>query len=103
MLKKDAGNPKITCLQIIVIVKGNMNGVVKAIWDQRLVPVAEKTNFLSTVQLVNRKGHTSLDALLLKVVTVDCLQSFCLNDTILNNNDTTCYDRMIPEISALHL
>eukprot|EP00957_Ditylum_brightwellii_P172366 13121885-Ditylum_brightwellii.AAC.1 len=49
MLKKDIGNPKITCLCVIVIVEGGQH------------------NFLSPVQFGNRKGKTSLDALLLKI------------------------------------
>eukprot|EP00957_Ditylum_brightwellii_P104720 7980934-Ditylum_brightwellii.AAC.1 len=28
---------------------------------------------------------------------------FCLNGTILNNNASVCYDRMITEVSSLHL
>eukprot|EP00957_Ditylum_brightwellii_P082488 6271448-Ditylum_brightwellii.AAC.1 len=71
MLEKDPSNPKIDCLRIIVIVEGNMKAILKVIWNRRLVPVAEKTQFLSPVQFVNRKGQTALDALLLKVVTMD--------------------------------
>eukprot|EP00957_Ditylum_brightwellii_P106288 8108142-Ditylum_brightwellii.AAC.2 len=41
MLEKDPGSPKITQLQIIVIVEGNMNAIMKVIWNKRLVPVAE--------------------------------------------------------------
>eukprot|EP00957_Ditylum_brightwellii_P130682 9969540-Ditylum_brightwellii.AAC.1 len=103
MLEKDVGSPKITCLQIIVIVEGDMNAIMKVIWNRRLVPVAEKTGMFSPVQFGNRKGWTALDALLLKVVTIDCLHLFCLNGTILNNNVTACYNRMIPEISSLHV
>eukprot|EP00957_Ditylum_brightwellii_P103207 7866357-Ditylum_brightwellii.AAC.1 len=29
MLEKDVGSPKITCLQIIAIVEGNMNAIMK--------------------------------------------------------------------------
>eukprot|EP00957_Ditylum_brightwellii_P138409 10549555-Ditylum_brightwellii.AAC.1 len=58
---------------------------------------------LSPVQFGNRKGQTALDALLLKVVTIDCLKLFCLNSAILNNDATACYVHMIPELSSLHL
>eukprot|EP00957_Ditylum_brightwellii_P074542 5663590-Ditylum_brightwellii.AAC.1 len=58
---------------------------------------------LSPVQFGNRKGRTALDALLLKVVTMDCLHLFYLNGTILNNNATACYNWMILEISSLHV
>eukprot|EP00957_Ditylum_brightwellii_P018942 1425044-Ditylum_brightwellii.AAC.1 len=74
----------------------------KVIWNCRLVPVAEKTGMLSPVQFGNRKGQTALDALLLKVVTIDCLQLFRFNGAILNNDATACYDRMILELSSLH-
>eukprot|EP00957_Ditylum_brightwellii_P052589 3987629-Ditylum_brightwellii.AAC.1 len=103
MLEKDAGSPKITGLQIIVIVEGDMNAIMKVIWNRCLVPVAEKTGMLSLVQFGNRKGWTTLDALLLKVVTMDCLQLFQLNGAILNNDVTACYNRMIPELSSLHV
>eukprot|EP00957_Ditylum_brightwellii_P086740 6600641-Ditylum_brightwellii.AAC.1 len=86
----------------MVIVEGGMNAIMKAIWNRRLVPVAEKPGMLSPVQFGNRKGQTALDALLLKVVTMDCLRLFHLNGAILNNDATACYDRMILELSSLH-
>eukprot|EP00957_Ditylum_brightwellii_P184577 14057768-Ditylum_brightwellii.AAC.1 len=103
MLEKDPSDPKIDCLRIIVIVEGDMNAIMKVIWNQRLVPVAEKTQFLSPVQFGNRKEQTALDALLLKVVTMGCICLFRLNGAILNNDASTCYDRMIPEVSSVHL
>eukprot|EP00957_Ditylum_brightwellii_P104285 7943507-Ditylum_brightwellii.AAC.2 len=41
--------------------------MMKVIQNRRLVPVAEKTQFLSPVQFGNWKKRTTLDALLLKV------------------------------------
>eukprot|EP00957_Ditylum_brightwellii_P010590 802132-Ditylum_brightwellii.AAC.1 len=58
-------------LRLIVIVEGDMNGTLNIIWNHRLVPTADKTNFLSPVQFGNRKGRTALDALLMKIVTMD--------------------------------
>eukprot|EP00957_Ditylum_brightwellii_P075227 5716766-Ditylum_brightwellii.AAC.1 len=69
-----------------------MNGIMKVIWNRRLVPAVEKAGMLSPVQFGNRKGQTALDTLLLKVVTMDCLRLFCLNGAILNNDATACYD-----------
>eukprot|EP00957_Ditylum_brightwellii_P143235 10913203-Ditylum_brightwellii.AAC.1 len=103
MLEKNPGRPKISRLRIIVIVGGNMNTIMKVIWNIRIVPVVEKTWFISPVQFGNRKGRTALDALLLKVVTMDCFHLFHLNGVILNNNATSCYDRMIPEVTSIHL
>ena len=103
MLEKDPGSPKISRLRIIVIVKGDMNAIMKVIWNRRLVPMAEKTHLTSPVQFGNRKGCTALDALLLKVVTMNCFRLFRLNGAILNNDATACYDRMIPEVTSLHL
>eukprot|EP00957_Ditylum_brightwellii_P001498 116765-Ditylum_brightwellii.AAC.1 len=80
-----------------------MNGIMKVIWNRQLVPVAEKVNFFSPVQLGNQKGRMALDALCLKVVTMDYLKLFRLNRALLNNNATACYDWMIPEVSALYL
>eukprot|EP00957_Ditylum_brightwellii_P076997 5852030-Ditylum_brightwellii.AAC.1 len=74
-----------------------MNAIMKVIWNRQLVPIAEKSQLISPVQFGNRKGRTALDALLLKVVTMDCSHLFHLNGAILNNNATACYDRMIPE------
>ena len=34
MLKKDIGSPKITCLCIILIVEGDMNAIMKVIWNR---------------------------------------------------------------------
>eukprot|EP00957_Ditylum_brightwellii_P084201 6402285-Ditylum_brightwellii.AAC.1 len=74
-----------------------MNLVMKVIWNKRLLHEPEQFHFLSPVQFGNRKGKTSLDALLLKIVTMDSLRLFCLNSAVLNNNAKACYDRMIPE------
>eukprot|EP00957_Ditylum_brightwellii_P184498 14052776-Ditylum_brightwellii.AAC.1 len=75
----------------------------KVIWNRQLVPVAERTGMLSPVQFGNQQGRTALDALLLKVVTMDCLCLFRLNGAILNSDATARYDCMIPEVSSLHL
>eukprot|EP00957_Ditylum_brightwellii_P010379 784857-Ditylum_brightwellii.AAC.1 len=64
----------------------------KVVWNKRLVPTAEYAQFLRPVQFGNRIGKTALDALLLKVVTMDFFRLFCLNGAILNNNATACYD-----------
>eukprot|EP00957_Ditylum_brightwellii_P197683 15060250-Ditylum_brightwellii.AAC.1 len=47
MLEKDIGRPKITRLRIIFIVEGDMNGIIKVIWNRLLVPAAEKAGMLS--------------------------------------------------------
>eukprot|EP00957_Ditylum_brightwellii_P010464 792000-Ditylum_brightwellii.AAC.1 len=75
----------------------------KVTWNRRLVPIAERTGMFSTVQFGNQRGHTTLDTLLLKVVTIHCLHLFRPNGAILNNDATACYDHIIPEISSLHL
>eukprot|EP00957_Ditylum_brightwellii_P059956 4552132-Ditylum_brightwellii.AAC.1 len=66
MLEKITGLPKITKLRIIVIVEGNMNRILKVIWNKCLVPRMEEQNMPSEVQFGNRKGRTALDTLLLK-------------------------------------
>eukprot|EP00957_Ditylum_brightwellii_P169968 12937618-Ditylum_brightwellii.AAC.1 len=66
----------------------------KVIWNCRLVPIAEESDYLSDVQFGNCKGRTSLDALLLKIVTMDCLRLYQLNGALLNNDAVACYDRM---------
>eukprot|EP00957_Ditylum_brightwellii_P136400 10403297-Ditylum_brightwellii.AAC.1 len=97
MLEKDIRDPKFNRLCIIVIVEGDMNLIMKLIWNKHLVPAAEKHHFLSPVQFGNRKSKTSLDVLLLKLVTIDSLCLFQLNGAVLNNDAKACYDRMIPE------
>eukprot|EP00957_Ditylum_brightwellii_P121420 9259742-Ditylum_brightwellii.AAC.1 len=103
MLEKDPGNPRIKRLRLIVIVEGDMNATLKIIWKKRLVSTAGKTNFLSPVQFGNRKGRTALDALFMKIVTMDCIRLFRLNRAILNNDAAACYNRMILELTAVHL
>eukprot|EP00957_Ditylum_brightwellii_P000927 74647-Ditylum_brightwellii.AAC.1 len=103
MLEKIPGKPKITKLQIIVIVEGDMNGMMKVIWNQHLVPCAKKNNKLSKVQFDNRKERILIDALLLKVITMDSVRLFCLSGALLNNNTVACYNRMMPEVTSIHL
>eukprot|EP00957_Ditylum_brightwellii_P028745 2171301-Ditylum_brightwellii.AAC.1 len=75
----------------------------KVIWARRLVPQAERHDYISPVQFGNWKGKTALDALLLKITTIDSLRLFRLNGGLLNNNAVACYNRMIPAVSSLHL
>eukprot|EP00957_Ditylum_brightwellii_P013183 995499-Ditylum_brightwellii.AAC.1 len=55
MLEKIPKNQQINKLQIIVIVEGDVNGVMKVIWNRRLIPRAEKISKLHPVQFGNRK------------------------------------------------
>eukprot|EP00957_Ditylum_brightwellii_P029728 2247834-Ditylum_brightwellii.AAC.1 len=103
MLEKDPGNPMIDRLRLIVIAEADMNATLKIIWDHCLVPAVEKTKFLSPVQFGNLKDCTALDALLLKIVTMDCIRLYRLNGAILNNDAVACYDCMILELTAVHL
>eukprot|EP00957_Ditylum_brightwellii_P146623 11162024-Ditylum_brightwellii.AAC.1 len=80
-----------------------MNGVMKVIWNRHLVPRAEKFLKLHPVQFRNCKGKTSLDALLLKVITMDTLRIFRSNGALLNNVTVACYDCMVPELTSVHL
>eukprot|EP00957_Ditylum_brightwellii_P133433 10173154-Ditylum_brightwellii.AAC.1 len=75
----------------------------KVIWNCRLVPIAEESEYLSEVQFGNRKGRTSLDALLLKIVTMNCLRLYGLNGALLNNDAVACYDQMVPQLTSLTL
>eukprot|EP00957_Ditylum_brightwellii_P145517 11079943-Ditylum_brightwellii.AAC.1 len=60
MLEKDPGSPKINHLQIIVIIEAHMNMIMKVIWARHLVPQAESHDYISQVQLRNRKALSSL-------------------------------------------
>eukprot|EP00957_Ditylum_brightwellii_P082286 6256972-Ditylum_brightwellii.AAC.1 len=103
MLEKNPSSHKLHRLWIIVIVEADINMIMKVIWAQRLVLQSESHNYLSRVQFGNRKGRTALDALLLKITTIDSLCLFCLNGGLLNNSAVACYDHMIPAVSSLHL
>eukprot|EP00957_Ditylum_brightwellii_P022514 1698756-Ditylum_brightwellii.AAC.1 len=74
MLEKDPGSPKHHRLCIIMIVEASMNMIMKVIWARQLAPNAEAANYISRVQFGNRKGQMALDALLLKITTMDSLQ-----------------------------
>eukprot|EP00957_Ditylum_brightwellii_P029567 2234119-Ditylum_brightwellii.AAC.1 len=75
----------------------------KVIWARRLVPRAEDTNYISKIQFGNCKGRTALDALHLKITTMDSLQLFRPIGALLNNDAVACCDMMIPAVSSLHL
>eukprot|EP00957_Ditylum_brightwellii_P093206 7097147-Ditylum_brightwellii.AAC.1 len=70
--------------------------IIKVIWARRLVPRAEEMNYISRVQFGNRKGKTALDALFLKITTMDSLQLFRLNGALLNNDAVACYNWKFP-------
>eukprot|EP00957_Ditylum_brightwellii_P193204 14711159-Ditylum_brightwellii.AAC.1 len=103
MLEKDPGSPKLNHLRIIVTVEANMNMLMKVIWARCLVPHAKTHGYISQVQFRNREGCTALDALLLKITTVDSLRLFRLNRGLLNNDAVAYYDQMIPALSLLYL
>eukprot|EP00957_Ditylum_brightwellii_P199792 15230846-Ditylum_brightwellii.AAC.1 len=73
MLEKDLDSPKLHRLRIIVIIEANMNMIMKVIWARHLVPQAERHDYISRVQFGKRTGKTALDALLLKITTMDSL------------------------------
>eukprot|EP00957_Ditylum_brightwellii_P024137 1819978-Ditylum_brightwellii.AAC.1 len=52
--------PTLECLHIIVIVERDMNAALKLIWNHRLVPRAEKTNFLAQSNLETAKDKHPL-------------------------------------------
>eukprot|EP00957_Ditylum_brightwellii_P197044 15011625-Ditylum_brightwellii.AAC.1 len=77
--------------------------MMKVIWNRQLVPAAVKSELVHLIQFGNKKGCMVLDALLLMVITMNTMQLIRLNGAILNNDAVACYNRMICEVTALHL
>eukprot|EP00957_Ditylum_brightwellii_P211159 15365826-Ditylum_brightwellii.AAC.2 len=83
MLEKDPGESKENQLCLIVIVEDDMNARLKIIWNGRSVPVTEAKTLVHLVEFGNYKDRTALDALLLKIITMDCFRLLRLNPAMI--------------------
>ena len=70
MLEKDAGNPLIHHLRIIVLLEADFNIALRIIWMRRLFPAAEKMGFVLE-QWGSRKNRNSTDCATMKILTFE--------------------------------
>ena len=101
MLCKEQGNYKIEKLRVIQLMEADLNMYLRLTWGKKLVRNAIQYNLFLLEQLGNKPGVLGSSAALLKVISFDLIYLLRINATVLNNNATACYDRIIPHLAQL--
>ena len=101
MLEKDPGNPLITKLKVIQLLKADMNFVFCLLWGKQLVHHALAQNAFTPLNFGGRPACRVHSALLLKSLSYDYIRYTRLNAIILNNDTKACFDRIISSIGLM--
>ena len=100
MLEKDAGNPLIHRLQIIVLLEANFNIALRIIWMRRLFPAAEKMGFVPE-QWGSRKNRNSTDCATMKMLTFESCRHRGTWVAMMAMDAAACYNRILTYMSSL--
>ena len=101
MLEKEPGNPIITKLRVIQLLKADMNFAFRLLWGKRLAHNALAHNVLSQWNFGSHPGARVHSALLLKTISYDNLRFTRHNAIILDNDAKACFDRIIPSLDLM--
>ena len=100
MLEKDAGNPLIHRLRIIVLLEADFNIALRIIWMRRLFPAAEKMGFVPE-QWGSRKNRNSTDCATMKMLTFESCRHRRTWVAMMAMDAAACYDRILTYMSSL--
>ena len=101
MLCKQPGNFNVNKLRVIQLLEADLNMYLRLIWGKRLVHHILQHGGLPNEQFGSRPGTQATSAALLKVLSFDLVRLTRCEGTVLNNDATACYDRILPAISQL--
>ena len=100
MLEKDAGNPLIHRLRIIVLLEADFNIALRIIWMRRLFPAAEKMGFVPE-QWGSRKNRNSTDCATMKMLTFESCRHRHTWVAMMAMDAAAFYDRILTYMSGL--
>jgi hypothetical protein len=99
MIEKQAGNDRIDRLRVINLFEADFNLILGILWSRRLMVNARKHKALSKCQWGGHKGSTSLDPVLLKVMSMETSAYTCTSLTVNDKDAEACFDRVVMSVS----
>eukprot|EP00957_Ditylum_brightwellii_P198518 15129793-Ditylum_brightwellii.AAC.1 len=100
-LQKDPGNFCIHQLQMIHIIKAELNLIQSELVARQMTANAEKYTYFHDGQCGGRKGQAAIDIPMLKVFTIDNFYLMQANAAFTDYNAKACYDRVVAIITGL--
>ena len=94
MIEKDAGNPMIHRLRIIVLLEADFNIALRIIWMRRLFPAAERMGFTND-QWGNRKQKIATNCLSMELLTFESKRYTRECTAVMAMDAAACYDIML--------
>jgi hypothetical protein len=103
MLKKDTGHPKLHRLRVLHLLEADFNLLIKIIIARRFVWHCEDSNAFGKAQAGSQPGRSAIDVVLQKELTYELSACMLYNLGMMENDATTCFDRMIPSLVMISL
>ena len=102
MLLKKAGKTDVDSLRTIVLLKPDFNHMNKKLGRDVMVH-AEKHQLIAPEQFGSRKGHSSIDQVIIKTLYYDILRIKRQDGFLCSNDAKGCYDRITHSMASLAL
>ena len=102
MLLKKAGKTDVDSLRTIVLLEPDFNHMNKKL-GRDVMFHAEKHNLIAPEQFGSRKGHSSIDQVLIKTLFYDILRIKRQDGYLCSNDAKGCYDRITHSIASIAL
>jgi hypothetical protein len=99
MLEKVKGLRKIHRLRIIGLLEADFNTALKFFFAKQLMKNAEQTDLCE--EQWARANRTAMDPALRKILGFEYSRLMYITITLLANDMTACFDRMVPDISSI--
>ena len=100
MLEKDAGNPMIHRLRIMVLLEADFNIALRIVWMRRLFPAAERMGFTND-QWGNRKMKSAIDCLSMKLLSFESKRHTHECTAVMAMDAAACYDQILTYLSNI--
>jgi hypothetical protein len=101
MLEKETGRPKLHRLQVIHLIKADLNLLIKILIARRFVWHGEHHGIFGEGQAGSRPGLTANNIVLSKELTHDMAARTLSNVAMMEKDATVCFNRMIPSIASI--
>jgi hypothetical protein len=101
MIEKIPAKPLLNKLRVMHVFEANFNLCLRILCGQRLMCQAESQKALGDPQFGSRKGKSSEEVVLYKVLTYELMRLTRTNGGTFNNDTKACYDRIIPSMTSV--
>jgi hypothetical protein len=101
MIEKIPGKPLLNKLRVIHLFEADFNLCLRILWGQRLMRQAESRKALGDQQFGSRKGKSSEEVVLHKVLTYELMRLTRTDGSTFDNDAKACYDRIITSMTSV--